>query len=75
MRLHPYFDDHVQKFIALAVPFDGAGAISVQAPLVGYNLNLPFPRSTAKGVQCAGGCLHYLLPRPADPKGVEIKGK
>lgn len=29
MRLHPYFDDHVAKFVALAVPFDGAGAISL----------------------------------------------
>ncbi|KAH0575539.1 Lecithin-cholesterol acyltransferase [Spironucleus salmonicida] len=62
IKLHPktWYED-ISKFIALGVPFDGCGGLSLEGILMGYTLKLPIPKCTAKVMQASCGsaaCLH-----------------
>lgn len=49
MRLHDDFNDHIIKFISLCTPFDGSGALAVNAMLYSYDLGLPVKNCVMKG--------------------------
>ena len=55
MRLFEDWQDDIEKFIALDVPFDGSSAFVLQAPITGYNMSLPIPYSVIKGFEVSCG--------------------
>lgn len=38
MKLHKEWNDYIDTFVAVCVPFDGSSGWVVSAPLYGYNL-------------------------------------
>lgn len=66
MRLHSDWYRYIQSFIALEVPFSGSSGYVALAPILGYDLQLPLPYSTCKGIELACASQQYMMTNPAN---------
>ena len=63
LRMHSDFNDYIQSFFAICVPFDGSSAKALKAPILGHTLDIPIKSCVGKGVQLMGS-MGYMVNHP-----------
>lgn len=53
----------------MEVPFSGSSGYVALAPILGYDLQLPLPYSTCKGIELACASQQYMMINPANSMG------
>lgn len=69
MKTYIDWQDDIVHFIGLMGAFDGSSAYSLMSQLCGYNLKMPMPHATVKGIATNSPGIQFLFSRPGGCAG------